>query len=448
MLFTAGHGFYHFAITKPVFDRSLYYNLLLQPKLAIPDHYLLQGDWIAAHLQQYPGRDSWLEVGLRNEFIVPYFRYEGRSLQATLSEMVTADRRGFNPNANDIAERLSRTPSTPRYWASADNSKTFSESVLHYLTADDPPMMELGAGLDPEDFSGFWVRSREWIDEELTLGRERSTARLGTDGMLLSQMMQVSAERVLGPDCGEIANISELLTRVRDTKGPSAFRDLRALYTLACELYNRSLSDTLFTDSNSPRWRSYIAALDLWRDQLASQRNVVDLQSETDLGFEVIIKLPKIAHLRNVSGDTLLSIRKSAACERFFESLSNWKAQPMSPLLRTELVGALEKYSEVIVKQAGDSIGLVGLRPQFVSRASDILRLVDRTPQFVQGVLAAAGIGATAVEVPTGAQLTLFGLFGLLTAAKYVVPYSKVPGSVALSQGVRLHGDVTVSRSW
>ena len=40
-LLTAAHGFYQFAVPQDVFDRSLYYNLLLQPTIAIPDHYLL-----------------------------------------------------------------------------------------------------------------------------------------------------------------------------------------------------------------------------------------------------------------------------------------------------------------------------------------------------------------------------------------------------------------------
>lgn len=36
-LLTAAHGFYQFAVPQDVFDRSLYYNLLLQPTIAIPD---------------------------------------------------------------------------------------------------------------------------------------------------------------------------------------------------------------------------------------------------------------------------------------------------------------------------------------------------------------------------------------------------------------------------
>ena len=46
VLFTAGHGFYQFAVQRTTVDRSLYYNLLLQPSLAIPDHYFLQGTWL------------------------------------------------------------------------------------------------------------------------------------------------------------------------------------------------------------------------------------------------------------------------------------------------------------------------------------------------------------------------------------------------------------------
>jgi hypothetical protein len=453
VLFTAGHGFYHFAISRHIFDRSLYYNLLLQPKLAIPDHYFLQGEWMGAHLEQYPARDSWLEVGLRNGFIVPYFRLEGRDLSEILDEMLKGDRRGFSKNASHLAERLSRTPSTPRYWSSMNNSKVFGDSLSHYLMATQPPMMEMGAGLDPDDFCGFWSRSRGWIADELALGYECSTTRLRAPGMLLSQMIQVSGERVLGQQCGKIRDIAELLTRVKNEQGPEAHGDLRAYYTLVCELYNRSLSDTLSSDRNSPEWRYYIATLDMWREQLVPSGTAERATPAEDVdAFDVVINLPKLVHLRHVSGDTLLAIRRSPACERFFESLSNWKACPTSATLRGELVDTLERYSELIIKQVGDSVGLMGLRPQFVSRVSDILRLVDRSPQFVHGLLAVAGASALGASALAEAgspsiQISLFGLFAALTTAKLILPYEGVAGAISPARGVHLHGDVSISRT-
>lgn len=458
VLFTAGHGFYHFAISQARFDRSLYYNLLLQPKLAIPDHYFLQGKWMGAHIEQYPARDSWLEIGLRNGFIVPYFRQEGKTLPAILDDMLKVDRRGFDKNARQLAERLSRTPSTPRYWSSHANSKLFGEGLSHYMKSTEPPMMDMGAGLDPDDFCGFWERSRAWISDELAQGYERSTKLLSTEGMLLSQMIQITGERVLGPECGKIRNITDLLTRTRLSRGSQAHSDVRSYYTLMCELYNRSLSDTLFTARNSPKWRYYVAALDMWREQLALGNLAT---SSAHLGnvfdLDIVIKLPKLAHLRRVSGDVLLSIRQSPACERFFESLVSWKTQPTSATLCGELVDALARYSEIIVDQVGGSVGLMGLRPQFVSRASDILELVDRTPQFFQGLIAVAGAGAVATAaVHQSAEVSLlhrspefsiFGLFALLTIAKSISPHEKVSGSISSDGGVRLDADVSISRA-
>lgn len=448
VLFTAGHGFYHFAISRHTFDRSLYYNLLLQPKLAIPDHYFLHGEWIGAHLEPHPARDSWLEVGLRNGFVVPYFRQDKRGLGGILDVMLEGDRRGFGKNARDIAERLDRTPVKPRHWSSKNNSRAFGEGLSRYLMATEPPIMELGHGLDPEDFCGLWHRSRMWIDDELTRGFERSTDKLRSPGMLLSQMIQVSGERVLGDKCGRIRDIGELLVRAKTEHGIEAYRDLRAYYTLVCELYNRSLSDTLFTAPNSPKWRYYVAALDLWREQLVPSGNSLDPAAEDPAdAVDVVINLPKPVHLRQVTGDTLLAIRRSPACERFFESLALWKAESTSAVLRDELIGSLRRYSELIIKEVGASVGLMRLRPTFVSRVTDIVRLVDRSPQVVYGLLAVAGTGVVTGTVPLPAQVTLFSLSALLTVAKHVSPYERVRGVVSPVRGVHLHGDVSVSRA-
>jgi hypothetical protein len=186
----------------------------------------------------------------------------------------------------------------------------------------------------------------------------------------------------------------------------------------------------------------------MWREQLASSENAERVAPADDVEvFDVIINVPKLAHLRQVSGDTLLSIRRSPVCERFFESLASWKACPTSLALRGELVDTLGRYSELIVKEVGGSVGLMGLRPQFVSRVSDILRLVDRMPQLIQGTLAVAGASALTGAVSPYVTFSLFGLFGVLTAAKHTLPYEGVSGAISHSEGLRLHGDISISRT-
>lgn len=170
-LFAAGHGFYQFALSRQAFERSLYYNLLLQPALAIPDHYFLQGEWLGDHLDDYPGRDSWIESGLRNGFIAPHFRREASGLADLLALMEGSDRRGFGSRARDIAERLDRVPFKAAHWSSAANSAGFGVALKSYLSADEPPMMELS--IDPDDFASFWLRSREWVGGELDIAAER-----------------------------------------------------------------------------------------------------------------------------------------------------------------------------------------------------------------------------------------------------------------------------------
>lgn len=450
VLFSAGHGFYQFAVSDSAFDRSLYYNLLLQPTLAIPDHYFLQGARLANHLDSYPSRDSWIESGLRNGFIAPYFRKESSSLSSLLDFMESSDRRGFNHRATEIAERLDRTPFKASHWSSTENSESFGKALTRYLTVDDPPVLE--HQIDPDDFVGFWSRSREWIGPELSLALERSSHTLGSDGILLSQLIQVSGERLLGIDCGRITSVDELLMRVRTQVDSQAERDLRAYYTCACEIYNRSLADTILTAPNSPQWNHFIAAMDLWRDDI--------LTSEFDSGgatgssaeeVDVVIRLPRVSNLRRVSGDVLLAIRQSPACERYFESFSYWKATPHSQRLKEEMVESLLRYSSEIRKQVGKDVGFLGLRPQFISQVTDVSEVIDKVPGLIQGFLAVGTTASTTSaaygDLSPAIPAAFFSLFCLQTVAKHYSPSESVEIGISDRRGARLYADVSIGRA-
>lgn len=445
-LFAAGHGFYQFAISRSSFDRSLYYNLLLQPSLAIPDHYFLQGRWLGDHLAEYSSRDSWIEIGLRNGFVTPYFRQEGSSLSELLAFMEGSDRRGFSAEAQRIAERIDRTPFTASHWSSVDNSALFGAALTSYLNAEQAPMLE--TGLDPDDFVGFWNRSREWIGQELAITSERSSTLLGSEGILLSQLIQVSGERLLGDDLGRIESVSELLLRVKTQVGATAERDLRVYYTCACELYNRSLANTILTAGNSPRWEPFVAAMDLWRNNLLSgEADAGGVVGHPDELIDVSIRLPRPAHLRLVSGDVLLTIRRSPACERYLEALSHWRRAPTDQILRDELVNSLRRYSGEITKHVGKEVGVLGFRPHFISKVSDVSEIVEKVPGVVQGFLAvgatagAAAAGTSSPLIPAG----LFSLFCLQVATKYVSPSESAKVLISPRLGARMRADITIS---
>lgn len=451
VLFTAAHGFYQFAISADTFDRSLYYNLLLQPALAIPDHYFLQGSRVAAHLKSYPSRDSWIESALRNGFIVPHFRDSDSSLSELLARMEDSDRRGFGPDAARIAERLDRTSFTAEAWSSSDNSRSFGEAFSRYLTSKEAPILELQ--VDPDDFVGFWERSREWISHELNTARERSGDLLGTDGLLLSQLIQVSGERLLGPECGRITSIDALLDLTRQQLGESAVRDLHAYYTCACELYNRSLADTILTSPGSPRWSYFVAAMDLWRDDVLESSGIIEARQES-IGeqLDVPIRLPRVSHLRSISGDTLSAIRRTPAAERYFESLADWRRSPNRETLRGELVESLQRYSVEIRKQVGRDVGTLGLRPQFISGATDVTRVVEKLSGVVQGFLSVGSVPAAAAAAmghlsPLVPAVGFATLFVLQTAAKYHSPHATVDLQLSSHRGLRVYPDVTITRA-
>lgn len=454
VLFSAGHGFYHFAVSQDVFDRSLLYNLLLQPTIAIPDHYLLQGARVGAHLKRYQSRDSWLETGLRNGFVVPYLRQEGKSLSEQLERMTRDDRRGFIQGASDVAERLDRTKFVPEHWISADNSRDFGAAFSRYMTSDAPPILEYQ--VDPDDFLGFWNRSREWIGGELEAGLERSGKLLNSDGLLLSQLIQVSGERLLGHDCGRIESMGALLDQAKSRVGSSAERDLRMFYTIACELYNRSLADTILTSPGSPRWNYFVAAMDLWRDDaLVATDDLTVGGVQSDEHVDLVLRLPRVDHLRTVSGDALLAIRRSPTCDRYFESLAHWRASPQDQSRQAELVESLRRYAVEIQKHVGKDIGVFGLRPQFISGATDLTRTIEKVSGVVQGFLsyatstAAAATGAMAVSGPMPAVVPagFATLFVLQTVAKYYSPSQPVELEVSARSGVRVYPDVTITRA-
>lgn len=450
VLLTAAHGFFQFAINRHTFDRSLYYNLLLQPRVAIPDHYLVQGRWMGEHLKSYPARDSWLECGLRNNFITPYFRQESNSLLKVLNDMEKSDRRGFAKDAKSIAERIDLTPYKARYWGSATNSEGFGNALARYMGSATPPILE--NSVDPDHFIGFWHRSRQWVDEDLARARELSSSLLGADGILLSQLIQVSGERFLGSDCGRIGSVDSLLQLVRERAGITAVRDLQAFYKCACEIYNRNLADTLQTAPNSPRWNHFVAAMDIWSDNLAADK-VYDSEESGHAKFEFseMIRLPNPKYLRQVSGDTLIAIRKSPACVRYLESLSNWRTTPHSNARQGELVEALNRYAEEIRKQVGKEVGVLGLRPQFISKSSDVAQVLERGPGLVHGFLAGGTVGTAIGILPpmaaAGVSASLFTLFCLQVATKHSSPSQPVQVNLSPLTGVRPYPDVTVSRA-
>ena len=197
----------------------------------------------------------------------------------------------------------------------------------------------------------------------------------------------------LGPPADVSGDVSTLLARVRAEVGALAERDVRVYYAALCELYNRSLADTILTAPNSPRWDRYVAAMDLWREHVLDD---TDDEASSINDLDVVVKLPRPYHLRRVSGDVLFALRRSPSCERYFESLAHWRAAPHEQTLQGELVESLSAYAREIMKTVGKDVGALGLRPQFISKVSDVSRALERVPGVVQGFLAvgaAAGAG-------------------------------------------------------
>lgn len=94
-------------------------------------------------------------------------------------------------------------------------------------------------------------------------------------------------------------------------------------------------------------------------------------------------------------------------------------------------------------------MGVLGLRPQFISKVSDVSGLLGRVPDLVQGFLAVGATTAAAAnsEVSPLVPASLFSLFCLQTVAKHYSPFESVDVEISGRRGVRIYPDVTISRA-
>ena len=107
--FTAGHALYHFDIDQSVFDRSLFYNLLFRPAIGWPDHFFLSGQYVANHLGEKGYGDSWLEWGIKEGLIRPFFRVDAESFSDIFHHLMESGIKGLNIHEGPaLADRLDR----------------------------------------------------------------------------------------------------------------------------------------------------------------------------------------------------------------------------------------------------------------------------------------------------------------------------------------------------
>lgn len=375
--FTAGHGLYNFHIDRNTFERSLYYNLLLQPFIAIPDHFLLQGTYIFQHLSQRRSRDTWLEIALKNGFMIPFFRSEQASLRKILPEMRSTGLKGFTSQAEGVAERLDGIYPNSERWDPKNNSEIFRH-IFEKIFKGIPPILPRRIWDEHLDYGGFWVRSEHWRQNDINMARELA---IDKETLPLSLLIQATAYRILGKGNEHIISVGDLLTKLKNVGLPhSELEDIRIFYTLACEYYNRALAESVLASPNSPKWTGYLAALDFdLNDRDNELSTEIDQDENCENTIETEIELPILRVLKSLSGDCLLEIRRHQTFERYIQALSKWKSSP-NKYSAEILTAELKRYSEVIRKKVGDEISTEQLQPKFLTRIGGIVEFVEKIP--------------------------------------------------------------------
>lgn len=435
VFFTAGHGLYHFQIDRNTFHRSLYYNLLFQPSLAAPENFFVQGRYVIDHLEERKSRDTWLETALRNEFLIPFFRFDHTSFVKTFPTYKGTGLKGFTTGAEAAAERLDEIAvKKPMHWDPHENSVRFRRK-FESIFRGPPPKTPEHARIDPYDYDGFLRRSEAWRDFDILAARERANDH---DSLPVSLLIQATADRLFGQDAPDVLDVSELLTEMdRRNMPPETIRDTSIFFTLACEYYNRALAEHLLAAANSPKWSGYLAALDL------DYQSATPLADDTPKRMEfvrTVISVPALSVLRRSSGNILLAIRRTKSAELYFEALAAWKQSPSPSTHKCEvLVESLHRYSRVIRQEVGRDVTTEDLVPCFLSRAAaaaDFLGKVPHPVLITVLVLPAA---------PLVLKATAFGIFCLKHIVKYRTSPQKVEVTAHVDElGVLLGPDATL----
>ena len=235
MFFTAGSNIFQFDIDFGDFERSLYYNLLLQPEgLAFSDQYFFS-TYVLRHLNRYQNSDSWLEGALNEGTIVPFFReQEIRSFQQALSHLKHQGLLGLPGHADYIARRLDaiKCPD-PHFWPNWNVGGSLERNLAKYLTANGIPFPTHLSHSDLSDFHGFWNRTEAFRVDDVLQAKANMSDR-GEDGVRVSEIIKSTAERLV-PNAPTPNNVVELLEYLKRIEiSPQEIEDTRIFFKLVC----------------------------------------------------------------------------------------------------------------------------------------------------------------------------------------------------------------------
>lgn len=346
VLFAASHALSSFFVDDTRWRDSLILNLLFQHKVHIPDNGLLGAPRVTQHLKNRKGNESWLEKALVEHILVPHFR-ESKSYTDQLHELTKLRGLELNQEQVALAQKLDKHAVEPEIWPPSVG-RAYKDLLDDRLRASDPGFFDTLADNEVgEELVSFWSRTEEWRTEWLDQSAV-ATERENREGIMLSILLQISADRVfekLKIARRKVETMTEVLREVK-AREPKLAQDLRIFYKIVCELYNRNHASAFGVRPNT-------ASFDPFSDVIAKGRWVLP---GADLGYDpakyevlgtVTLPAPNVLE-KYLDGQAFFDVRRSDEGIHYRDQLRSWSGQPTDPTRTYGLFRSIQDYCAFI----------------------------------------------------------------------------------------------------
>ena len=216
------------------FDRSFYYNLILQPPLLIVDAAFFTSSGLRENLETKSDLgESWLETALKHGAIQPLFRDGATNFSDDLVRLRKDQFSGLLKESEEIASILDKSL---RYFQSWPDPNEYSFGVK-LAKATSSIFLEKMAPVSPDfvdikllsDIGKFWDRTKNWRNSWIQRSIEfRENISGPGHGLRLSDLYSIAAEDLFNQHNLKVHNALELYEMGRQSLNEVDLGSLRA----------------------------------------------------------------------------------------------------------------------------------------------------------------------------------------------------------------------------
>lgn len=376
------------------FEEMLYHSLLLEPGIVIPDIFFFNSPGISAHvLGDSPGPQTFLELGLKEGYVIPALRQDVTNFRDVLKYLRKQDIRGMLPDRDTerIAYRLQanqREGLSDMIWPSAMSS-SYEDLLVNALQ---DPMNPPGFGQSVGVSDSYWSITerfrRDAINEARELEYARNAGLSNAYGVRRAEIIEAVGRRLNVLSSGEkVIDSDEVLQRYEARLGSRESEEYKAtcaFFEWLDELYHLNQSNRMSVRGGTTTQEPHtLAILQAARGQISPVTPIVP--SET---FSIDIAIPTIGILKRIDPKTLHELRQLYGLPWNTAALDYTLAP--SVITRKVAEEKLDKFAQALRKCATDQV-----------KTSDV-RTVNATVAALgrlgQPALIAAGAWIVAVE--------------------------------------------------